>query len=196
MKLIPLRCPRCSHPLPARQQDRVVACTHCPAHVALEENGLREIQVRYAQPKHLPETGVVWMPYWVLRGTVTLGERSLQLSLWEATDQAQAMWAVPRTFYVPAAELPLARVQYHGYTLLMQQPTLTALASPPAGARMEPAVSNAEDATSLAEYLVLSVEVKRDDMLQRIAFEISFDQAALWAIPHGDYEPLLQIDPG
>lgn len=190
MKLVPLRCPHCAHPLPARQQDRVVACDNCPAHVTLAEDGLHLIGVQYAKARRKAPPEITWMPVWVLLGQVELLGRQAQTA-WTDDEKAHAMWAESRTFYVPAGEVPLAQVRALGYRFLLEPPTLVALSKRPNGARMAPAISDATDAAQLAEFLVLEVEAQRDDFLRRVEFELTVERADLWAIPCSNGKPLL-----
>jgi hypothetical protein len=176
--------------LPARQQDRVVACGHCPAHVVLAEDGLRLIDVQYAKAQGKQPPEVSWVPFWVLSARVSLISRRAQTA-WTDDETAHAMWAEPQAFFVPAGELPLTQVRSLGYNLLLEPPPLVALSKRPQGARMAPAISDAADAAYLAEFLVLEVEAQRDDFLRHVEFELTIERTDLWAIPCGDGKPLL-----
>ena len=130
------------------------------------------------------------MPFWILRVQVSLIGRRAQTA-WTDDEAAHAMWAEPHTFYVPAGEVPLAQVRSHGYELLLEAPPLVALSKRPQGVRMAPAISDANDAVHLAEFLVLEVEAQRDDFLRHVEFELTVERTDLWAIPYSADQPLL-----
>lgn len=178
MKLLLLRCPKCNHALAPGQDDRVIQCPNCRAAVAINEGGLTFLSGQFAAPTTPP---AVWLPFWIYWGKVTITERRTQGGR-SADDEAQADWAQPRRFYVPAWACELREARDLAQDLLEKQPFLEAII-PPQGATFEPAVTTTEDARKLLELLIVTLEAERNDWMERLNFDLRLDSEALWLLP-------------
>jgi hypothetical protein len=181
MKLVPLQCPVCNQSLPAGNDDLVVACGNCRNAILLDEQGLRPLPVTFAQPRP-GTTPTAWVPVWLFQGQVTLHRRETQGG--NAEKEARSFWSQPRYFYIPAWDITLQGLQQISLPMLRAQPRFSPL---PAGAipstPFQPVTVSAEDAQKLTEFLVLELEVDRQDWLKSISFDISLGQPALWILP-------------
>lgn len=178
MKLLALRCPSCTQPLTAENDDVVVLCGNCGTAVSLNEGGLKPIDLQFAAAASQKVSA--WLPFWIYEGRITLQKRESQSG--DQSKQAAQFWQNPRRFYVPAWELAVRDAREMGSTLLTQQPTLQAAPRPPE-ARFTPATVAAEDGRKLIEFIVLTIEAGRSDWLKDLKFTLETGPAALWAIP-------------
>ncbi len=174
MKLIALRCPTCNNALAPDDDDLVIACQQCGAAIAITDEGLQPIEVRYtAGGTDLRR------PWWVFEGRVQLVRRETQGG--NRREEAQQFWSQPRSFYVPAWELSLQSLKSNGLEMLQKQPQLQA-GQRPAEVKLSPVVISAEDARRMLEFLVLSLEAGRSDELKSIDFKIEMSDPVLWAL--------------
>ncbi len=182
MKLVPLACPNCDGPLPAGHQDVVVRCAACGSHVALSRRGLRLIPATYGyfQSARLGLPG--WNPFWLFHGRLAMADREAYRRDAQAKDAAQAFWAEPRRFAIPAWNLTLDEVQRLSRIVTRSQPTLERLAEPPPHASMTPVILTAADAGKLARLVAVDIEAQRRDDLQTFAHELELGVAALWVL--------------
>ena len=177
MTLLVVRCPACGTTLIPGDDDLVIACTQCGAALQLADEGLRPIEIQYAQT-NLTKIGA-WRPWWIFRGRVNLIKRETQGG--NRSDEARQFWAQPRVVGVPAWELSIAAAKQAGVQMLQRPPLLTAIPRP-SGVRLTPVVVSAEDARRLLEFLVLSLEAGRDDWLKTLDFTIEVGAPELWAL--------------
>ena len=193
MKLVELRCPVCARPLAAENDDLVVGCGHCRTPISLdEEKGLRPMTVRYAAPKSGAQV-VSWLPMWLFQGRVALHRRDTQGR--GKTKDAERFWSAPRYFYIPAWALTLSTIEKLSMPMLENQPVFRPLAAGQQGDfPLQPAVLSADDAAKLVEFLVLELEVERQDWLKTIEFDVSLGAPAFWALPAGPGDRLVAAE--
>ena len=177
MTLLVVRCPACGVTLTPGDDDLVVACPQCGAALQLADEGLRPIEIQYAQADLTRP--VTWRPWWIFRGRVNLIKRETQGG--NRSDEARQFWVQPRVMAVPAWELSIAAAKQAGVQWLKQPLALNAMPRP-SGMRLTPVVVSAEDARKLLEFLVLSVEAGRDDWLKTLDFQIEVGAPELWAL--------------
>lgn len=179
MKLLLLRCPRCTQALAPHQEDRVVQCPNCRGAVSIDDGRLSLLAAQYAAP--IRDEPPSWLPFWVYRGKVTIKERKTQGGR-SAEKEAQAFWAQPRRVYIPAWECELDQVRNLIRLLLEKQPFLEGII-PPATASFLPAVLTAEDARKLLDLVIVSIEANRKDWMESLDYDLRLDSQALWLLP-------------
>ncbi len=186
MKLIALRCPTCNTPFAPGDDDLVVACDQCGAGIAIDDDGLHPIELRFAVSAAVTTAGAAatataaqWQPWWVFEGHVQIGRRETQSG--NRREEALKFWSQPRSFFVPAWELSLQALKRDGLAMLKKPPQLQA-GPRPAQPHLAPVVVSAQDARRMLEFLVLTVEADRDDWLKSIDFKIDVGEPVLWAL--------------
>ncbi len=177
MKLIALRCPACSNALAPNDDDLVIACGNCGASIAISDEGLQPIELRFAVSG--AANAAQYQPWWVFEGRVQINRREAQSG--NRREEALAFWSQPRSFFVPAWELSLQALKQDGLEMLKKQPQLQA-GPRPAQVRLSPVVVSAEDARRMLEFLVLSLEAARADWLKTIDFKVEVGEPVLWAL--------------
>ncbi|MCP4359794.1 MAG: hypothetical protein GY796_17440 [Chloroflexi bacterium] len=181
MKLLALKCPQCGQRLePHHNEAVVVGCTNCHTAVRLTQTNLTEIPVHYATPAK--EKVDAWLPFWVFDGRVHIQERQVQGSSKGADKDAAKMWGQPRRLYAPAWNIRAGEARSMGGFLTRKQPDLQAVPRPE-NALVQEAIITPEDGLKVLDYIVLSMEARRKDMLRDLRFKIEVGQPELWAIP-------------
>jgi hypothetical protein len=173
-----LKCPQCSTPVPAEEDEVAWVCATCGAGLQLSQTGLAPVAVHWAAaPAAAPVSQRVdgWRPFWVFTGSAHFSSR---LSF---TGQAapEPLWNNPVRFFVPAYVCPLAQLQSLGADLTRRQPALQAgPAGTLAGCTFLP-----EDAEQAAEFVVLTIEAARPDKLRLVQFNLQLAAPELWVLP-------------
>jgi hypothetical protein len=178
-----LKCPQCSTPVPAEEDEMAWACATCGQGLQLTEDGLALLPLHWAMPK----TGTRaerWRPFWVFAGTVHF---SLRLSYVGHTEPEE-LWNSPRRFYVPAYTSTLAQLQTLGADLTQRQAPLQA--GPAAGA-VQGCTIFPDDARHAVEFVVLTIEAARQDKLRSVQFELNLAPPELWMLPFTGEQVLL-----
>jgi hypothetical protein len=178
VELIPLVCLKCDTPLPAQPDEVAWVCTRCGQGLLLDEaaeRGLSLLEVQYAPGIDPNGKG---KPFWVVEGSVQL-QRSTYESFSNKAGEAQQLWSKPRSFFIPASDLPLQTLAEIGPRLLLAPPALQV--GPPAS--FEPVTISPDDLPALAEFIVLAIEAGRSDMLKQVQIQVSLSAPALWVLP-------------
>lgn len=175
VELVLLKCPQCSTPVPAEEDEVAWVCATCGQGLQLTEDALRLLPVHWATPKagtHVER----WRPFWVFAGTVKFTARES----YTGHTEPEALWNSPRRFYVPAYTSPLAQLQSLGADLTQRQAPLQA--GPAAGALQGCTVFPA-DAWHAVEFIVLTIEAARPDKLRSVQFDLNLAPPELWMLP-------------
>lgn len=178
MKLDALICPQCTQWLSPKPDDIVLACPRCFTAVILEDSGLRSVSaVAYAASS---ATDATWYPFWTFQGQVEFTARETQSG--NKSKDAQQFWQTERRFLIPAWDLDMWQARDLGMRLLQKPPQLTILNGPPETA-FHSATLSREDALKLVDFIILTVEAERKDMLRKLQFKLTIDDPALWLLP-------------
>lgn len=180
MKLLLLRCPKCSEPLKPAGDEVLAVCHNCFEATELSAAGLKPLTIQYAKPTEKKVTS--WLPVWVFSGWVNLLRRENQIHYPGMEEEAKAMWKTVRYFLVPAWGEEFPEVYHISQEWLEEQPTLKAIPRPE-NIQLAPVKWAAADAQKLLDFVVVSTEAERIDFLKTIQFDIHIEQTALWAIP-------------
>ncbi len=174
IRLIPLNCVRCATPVPAEAEEIGWVCSHCGQGLILDEaQGLAPLGVQYSSAIKPAQHG---QPFWAVRGRMTLDRDTYGRGQDRA---AREFWGQPRTFFIPAVEMPLDELLALGKQLLRNPPVL----EPGPAVPFPPITVPAEDVPALAEFLVVAVEAERKDRLKEIRFQLALDGPELWVLP-------------
>ena len=176
ISLVPLKCVQCSTPIPANPDEIAWACPQCGTGLLLdEEQGLKEFEIHYAENIKPTDKG---HPCWVAQGKVEIS-RSTYGAFGKKDKEAQAFWAQPRLFFIPAFKADLDQIIMFGSIYLKQPPEL----APGSPAPFLPVIQRKADLRALAEFIVIGTEAERRDDIKKINFSLELSEPALWVLP-------------
>jgi len=177
-----LKCPQCSTPVPAEEDEVAWVCATCGSGLQLGEAGLAPVAVHWAAAPagKRADSG---RPFWVFTGTAHFSNR-LSFSGQAAPE---ALWNQAVRFFVPAYVCPLPQLQSLGADLTRRQPVLQA---GPAGA-LKGCTFLPEDAERAAEFVALSIEAARTDKLRLVEFSLQLAAPELWVLPFAGEQVLV-----
>lgn len=138
-----------------------------------ENSGLAALEVHYAAGIPASTPG---RPFWVADGKVTLQRETYQGN---QADEAQRFWGQSRVFFIPAYACPQETLISLGSQMLLQPPQLSEGPNTP----FLPVTFSAQDARSLAEFIIMAVEASRSDMLKELRFSLELSAPDLWVLP-------------
>jgi len=175
VKLIPLLCPNCQAPVPAKPDETAWVCDTCGHGLVLDEvHGAAAVDVFFSEA--IPPN-TLGKPYWVSRGGVSISKRETYQG--DQGKAANEFWARSRLFFIPAWQLQVADIVAQGVSLLRGPVTMKA---GPRG-RILPDVLQGKDIKPLAEFMVMSIEAERSDAMKELGFSINLDPPQLWILP-------------
>ena len=178
-----LKCPQCSTPVPAEENEVAWVCATCGLGLQLTEQGLAVVAIHWAvaRPGAHPDG---WRPFWAFNGSVHFSQR---LS-YSGHTEPEALWNNPLRFYLPAYVCPLAQLQALGADLTRRQPALQA--GPPAGP-LQGCTFLPDDARRAAEFVLLTIEAARPDKLKSIQYDLQLAPPELWVLPFAGEQVLV-----
>lgn len=178
MKLDALICPECAQWLSPKPDDIVLACPRCFTAIILENSGLRSLSaVMHAASS---STDAAWYPFWTFQGQVQFTARETQSG--DKSKDAQQFWQTARRFFIPAWNLDMWQARDLGMELLQKPPQLTILNASPEST-FHSATLSREDALKLVDFIILTLEAERKDMLRKLQFKLTIDDPTLWLLP-------------
>lgn len=173
VELVLLKCPQCSTPIPAEEDEVAWVCAICGLGLQLTDDGLRPLAVNWsARRAGRPE----WLPFWILTGTAAFGIRES----YGGQAKQNPLWTGPRRFYVPAYTADLTEIETLGSELTRNQLPLEP--GPPAGL-LQHCTLLPEDARRAAEFIVATIEADRKDKVRNMSFTLNVGGAELWMLP-------------
>ena len=171
VRLLPMTCPRCQNPLPAKIDEVAWVCAQCGQGMLLDAaKGLAPLEVHYSAGIQAGKQG---SPYWVAQGQAALQRKTFQ---GDNSGDMRSFWAQPHLFFVPAVTLPLEQVVEAGMRLLRQPPALVAGPAVP----FQPVTVIPDDVRSLAEFIVFAIEAERKDALKELSVRLELAAPELW----------------
>ena len=174
VELIPLRCLRCETPVPAQPEEVAWCCSQCGQGLLLDESkGLVRLEIHYSAG--IPPNGI-GKPFWVAEGQVTVVRDTYS---GDKSADAQRFWGDGRRFILPAFAGTLENLVSFSLQYLQQPPEL----QPGPAARFEPVTLSPNDLAAAAEYLVMTIEAGRKDILKVVSVGVTLSGPALWVLP-------------
>jgi hypothetical protein len=176
IKLVPLECVHCQTALAANENEVAWLCAQCGQGTQLTGDGLAPVKVVWCAGR-TGVTGIHWLPFWAFQGRVIMGRRET----YSGHEQANPLWNAPVRFYIPAFSTTMDTVESLGAALTKAQPAFKP--GQPSGVLSDCSLLP-EDAATAAEFVVLTIEAERRDMLKKVEFRIE-DRTALdlWLLP-------------
>lgn len=172
VELILLKCPQCSTPVPAEDEEVAWVCATCGLGLQLTAQGLAPLTVQWSARR---VAGAVWLPFWVLTGSANFHIRES----YDGRAKQNPLWATPRRFYVPAYTASLHEIEVMGSELTRAQLPLEP--GPPAGL-LQHCTLLPEDAHRAAEFIVITIEADRNDKVRNLSFTLNLGAAELWLL--------------
>jgi hypothetical protein len=170
-----LKCPTCSTPVPAEEDEAAWVCATCGAGLQLTSDGLAPLTVHWAVARQGARPDA-WRPFWALAGQAQFHQRVS----YKGHEEPEPLWARPVRFYVPAFAITLDKLQSLGADLTRRQP---ALRPGPAAGALQGVSLLPDDARRVAEFVVLTIEATRPDKLRSVQFDLQLAAPELWVLP-------------
>jgi len=168
--------------LESEGRDVVFRCANCGQGYYLAEGELKRLRVDFAAPV-LQESGEVqYYPFWVLKAEVTVESRVASGGFFSS-----AVWASrpggsgPTTFYVPGFDAPLDVLKNLGVEFTKHQPSYQIAQD--VRRSMKGCVHSEEFARGFADFVFLTLEAERPDVMRSIRYSIRFVESMVLGIP-------------
>ena len=177
VKLIPIKCPECKEAMKSRGQDIFFYCDLCHKGYEVSEEKLRNVDVQFMRIREKSGDSGRTIPFWVFSVKLGIKLREAQQDISGLfSDLAQFLTGVYVTreqggymkFYVPANSDPLEKIVETGKRFTLMQPEL----EPAQPCSFEELAYNSDDAAKLADYIFITSEIEKPDVLIKLNYEL------------------------
>lgn len=187
VELIPVKCPKCKKTIRSGGQDIFFYCDYCDVGYELSGDKLRPVVLEFKKYRGKLKGEAMNIPFWAFRA-------KLIIHLREASHTATSLFSelgkllcgkIPGmrskselTFYVPAHQSPPDKIASLGRRFTINQPVL----EDSEFCEFEELAYNSEDAAKLADYIFLSSEIEKPDVISRLKYTLELKMPKLMVV--------------
>jgi len=187
LRLVALKCSKCGSLLKAEPNDIVFYCNNCGTGFELinEKDELAAVNIDFALPAKKQDAEIVYLPFWVFDTNIQINSRDSDQTLGSAAGFIKNIFSggdgrkPVKKFYVPAFETPITNIRTLGMEFTKNQPELESIKKDKlTGCRF-----SSMDAQKLADFIFLSIEAEKPDMLKNITYSLGLSSPRAIGIP-------------
>ncbi|HCA42227.1 MAG TPA: hypothetical protein DEP28_03125 [Bacteroidetes bacterium] len=180
-KLVAVKCKNCDSGLVVEVNDNITYCTSCGSGFEIIDGELIPIEINFASPAMRGNGEPVYRPFWLLKTTVTILERNASGNFFKnlfGSNNPTGSGSV--MFYIPAFYCSLDNMKVLAQEFTMKNP----VASPQKfNTKLVGFAYGKEDAKKLAEFVLISMEAEKSDMMKTFKYNIDFHSLEIIGIP-------------
>ncbi len=184
MRVVQVKCPACNSPIISKQKDRFFHCDKC--HVLhVRDGGTRTVDYEIAEfSTSAPQGERVYVPFWRLYCSFVIRSRSVhgapvfRLASWiKGADDSGNLF-----IYVPAADFDPMAFKRIAMDFTVKSPNYRTRLNF-GGVRRMPAVMPSEEASELADFVVVTMEAEKPGVLQRLDYSLTVNGSKVVYLP-------------
>ena len=187
LRLITLKCDKCGSLLNADPEDVVYYCNSCDTgyEIINETDEIVEVTVDFALPTNPIDAEVVYLPFWVFDAYIDITSRDASGTLGSMSSFIKTKVGVGEQekpvekFYVPAFETSMENIKKLGLEFTRQQPDFDLLKKN----RITGCIYSSQDAEKIADFIFLSSEAEKPDMMKDISYTLNLTSPHVVAFP-------------
>lgn len=185
MKVIQVRCPNCNTPIISKQRDMLFHCPQCGT-MHVRDGGVNLIDYEIAEfSKAAPIEGRTYVPFWRLYSNFTIlkmdtsGGTMFKLANWVRGGEGNSGDIF---IFVPAPDFDPPTFKRLAVTFTANWPKYATRLDFGGVARLPAAVSK-EEATRLANFVVITMEAEKPGVLQYLDYTLEVKDARIVYLP-------------
>ncbi|UCE92254.1 MAG: hypothetical protein JSV90_03735 [Methanobacteriota archaeon] len=174
MRIVQVRCPSCNTPIMSKQKDRFFHCDKCNV-LHVRDGGTRNVDYEIAEFSDSAPLGErLYVPFWrlycsfVIRSKSVEGGYAFRLASWiKGSDDGGSLF-----IYVPAADFDTMTFKRLAIDFTVRSPNYRTRLNF-GGVRRMPARVSSEEASELADFVVVTMEAEKPGVLQRLDYSLT-----------------------
>lgn len=176
-----VKCKKCGSGLVVEVNDNIVYCSSCGSGFELINGDMVPIEINFAAAAIRGTGEMIYKPFWLLRTNITIHERKatgnfLKNLFGGSNENASG----DITFYIPAFYCPIDAMKQLATEFTMRNP----VASPQKyNTKLVGFAYGKEDAKKLAEFVLISLEAEKKDVMKSFQYTINFESMEILGIP-------------
>lgn len=176
-----VKCKKCDSGLVVEVNDNIVYCSSCGSGFEIVDGEFIPIEINFASAALRAEGEMVYKPFWFIKTHVEILERKaggnfLKNLFGGSGEQTSG----DITFYIPAFYCSLDTMKNLSTQFTMRNP----VASPQKyNTKLVGFAYGKEDAKKLAEFILISLEAEKSDVMKNFQYKINFNSFEILGIP-------------
>lgn len=179
-KLEALHCKNCGSGLVVEVNDNITYCSSCGSGFEIVEGNLQTIEINFANPAIRDEAQLIFKPFWFVKTHIDILERTSKGGMFQKVFGKENENSFDLNFYIPAFYCPLDTMKILAQLFTSKNP----VASPQKfNTRLTGFAYGKEDAKKLCEFILISFEAEKKDIMQSFRYNINFQSFEILGIP-------------
>lgn len=179
-KLEAIKCKNCGSGLVVEINDNITYCGSCGSGFEIINGELSPIEINFASAAIPGNSEMVYKPFWLIKADVEILERTSSGGFFKNLFGGKQENTGSIIFYIPAFYCNLDSVKELASAFTQKNP----VASPQKyNAKITGFAYGKEDAKKLAEFLLISFEAEKSDMMKTFRYNINFNSFEILGIP-------------
>lgn len=165
----------------AEINDSIVYCSNCGSGFEITGSEYIPVEINFAAAAYRAEGELIYKPFWLLKTTVSILERKAGGEfLKNLFGGSQETSNGNITFYIPAFYCSLESLKNLAHQFTVKNP----VPSPQKyNVKLTGFAYGREDAKKLSEFLLISFEAEKNDVMTSFKYEIKYDSMEILGIP-------------
>lgn len=176
-----VKCKKCDSGLVVEVNDNIVYCSSCGSGFEITEGEFLPIEINFAAAAIRGEGEMIYKPFWLIKAHIQVFERKASGNFLKKlfggsadTDSGDVK------FYIPAFYCSLESMKDLATEFTMKHP----VASPQKyNTKLVGFAYGKEDAKKLAEFILISLEAEKSDVMKNFSYKIEFNSMEILGIP-------------
>ncbi|HAY33853.1 MAG TPA: hypothetical protein PK536_07870 [Ignavibacteria bacterium] len=183
-KLEAVVCKSCGSGLSVEMNDNIVYCTSCGNGFEEINGEMKNIEINFANAAFRSEGELIYKPFWLLNTTITILERKATGSfLKNLFGGSGEFTGGDILFYIPAFYCNIESMEELSKQFTIKNP----VASPQKyNSKLTGFAYGKEDAKKLAEFILISLEAEKSDVIKNFRYEMKVNSYSILGIPFYD----------
>jgi len=185
IRLVPLQCPGCNHPLAAGVGEHLLAtCDDCGTTCEV----VRGVPMPRERTIYRPRSGspTEFVPFWRFETRVEVRRREaagMGQLFKDLFKPGQDGWQAELSFFVPALDVSLGAFQLLSLKMLRRGKDILEPWEPAPALPIHPTAMSMDEASRTLEFILLTIEAHQPDMLVHLDFSVDILASSLALLP-------------
>lgn len=184
-KIEAIHCKNCGSGLVVEVNDNITYCSSCGSGFEIVEGELQPIEINFLNPAIREEANLIFKPFWFIKSHVEILERTSKGGIFQKMFGKENENSFDLNFYIPAFYCSLETMKNLAKLFTAKNP----VASPQKfNTRLTGFIYGKEDAKKLCEFILISFEAEKKDIMQTFRYNITFNNFEILGIPFYEFQ--------
>ncbi len=183
MRVVQVKCPSCNTPIYSKERDRLFYCDKCNT-LHVRDGGTDKVEFEIAEFNKSAQGEKVYMPFWRMYSSFVIKSKSVEGGqLFRLANWLKSGGDTGSLFiYLPATDMDTNALKYWSTTFTATPPRYATRLNF-GGVRRLPASMTNDEATQMADFVVVTMEAEKPGVLQRLDYSLTVNDAKVVYLP-------------